>query len=219
MGWFSKRDKSEAEQSLEALRQGAAQHQVAPPEEQDGEPFEPGVWLQLTAAPERRTPGSPLSVLNESDPVRVGTPVQLCSFGRGQETIIVSITRDGVPVDVLEQDERGEVVLGDDVDLSEIYQAAIVQGAGEEVSYDGVFALQVRTIEQRGKDVFVTGPTMGTPTKGERAILNPTIGDDDVRFARIKEVEAQPDGTALGLLLGKLDPSSLEIGDEVIHSM
>jgi hypothetical protein len=205
MGWFSKADKSEAEQALAQLHEGT---------EAD---LSDGVFLTLTSTPSQRTPGSPLSVVNEGDPVRVGDPVQLVTFERTQETSIVALTQGGVDVDSLPFDERGEVVLDAATDLSEVYRTACLQDPGSpDTVRDGWFRLQVQTVAQRDGGVLVVGPARGEIRKGRRVTLEPWLTEDE-RSAKIEAVEPQPDGR-LGLLLADCDAAELEYGDEVSYS-
>jgi hypothetical protein len=215
--WLSRRpEKSEAELTLEAL-----EHQPPPvrPEvdaAQENE-LQLGVYLTLTSTPATRTPGSPLSVLNEGEPVRAGDRVQLVTFGRTQETVIAELSRNGLPLASLERDEQGQVVLGAEADLSDVYRTAALQDPeSDEDLPEGWFVLQVQAVEQHSPDVIVVGPALGEIRTGKRVTLDPTLGDD-VRTAVVKEVRPQPDG-ALCLVLGDADARLIEYGDEVSYA-
>src|SRR5689334_16894742 len=76
----------------------------------------------VTDRPASTTPGSPLPCLNEGDPVRVGDPVSLSTTFSLQPTTIRAITVAGETIDVLDTDQLGDVVLGDEVDLTQVYR-------------------------------------------------------------------------------------------------
>jgi hypothetical protein len=216
VGWWSRRpEKSDAELTLEALEHQPASVQPETDDAGGVEELQTGVFLTLTATPASRTPGSPLSVLNEGDPVHAGDRVQLVTFGRTQETAIAALSRGGLPLQTLERDEEGQVVLGNDVDLGDVYRTAALQDPeSDEDLPEGWFLLQVQAVEQHGTDVVVVGPALGEIGKGQRVTLEPTLGDDDVRTARVLDVRPQPDG-AVCLVLGDADARLIEYGDEV----
>ncbi|WP_426247329.1 hypothetical protein [Nocardioides sp. LHG3406-4] len=204
MGWrFWAAEKSEAETSLEALQ-----------EEDSSSAGGDGIMVSVVETPADRAPGSPLSCLNEGDPVHVGDRVQLATSFGVQETSIVSITCEGAPSVTLRYDERGEIVLDSTTDLSDVYRTSCLMDPNtSDAVPDGGFLLQVHTAEQRDKDVYVVGRASGRVTQGRTAVVSPWT-DPRERFAKVKEVEELPDGR-IGVLLAKRDASTFEFGDEV----
>lgn len=210
MGWrFWTSDTTEAEKSLDALQQGGS------PREKTLQDYEDEIFLTLTENPADRSPGSPLSCLNEGGTVRVGDRVQLCTTFTRQETSIVSITRDGVACRSLDFDERAVVVLAGDADLTEVYRTSILQDGGTvDPPDENEFLLRVHSAEQRDKDVYVVGRAIGHVAVGARTVVSPWVEVDD-RFAKVKAVDQLPDG-GTGLLLAKRDASTIQYGDEVL---
>jgi hypothetical protein len=210
MGWrFWASDTSEAEKSLEALQRGA------PATDRFAE-IEDEIFVTLTANPADRSPGSPLACLNEGGAVSVGDAVQLATSFTTQETRIVSITRDGVPCSTLDFDERGDIVLSEDTDLSEVYRTSILTDPGtEDASSEQHFLVQVHSAEQRGKDVYVVGRSSGEVTSGVEVVVSPWT-DPTKRFAKVTMVEQLADAR-VGILLAKHDASAMEHGDEIVH--
>jgi hypothetical protein len=174
-----------------------------------------GILLTLTATPAVKTPGSPISVLNEQARVHRGDRVQLVTFDRTQETQIVSITRGGVPADSIEYDERGDIVLDAATDLSGVYRTSCLQDPDSDDDWpEGWFSLQIQAFETRGTDLFVVGPTRGRVTEGRRVTFQPAPEDDE-RTAKVKAIELQPDGR-WGLLLDDTAAAGIEYGDELL---
>jgi hypothetical protein len=204
MGWrWWAPEKSQAETSLEALQRDDSTSS------QDDE-----ISVTLVETPVDRAPGSPLSCLNEGAPLHVGDRVQLATSFTVQETGIVSIIRDGAPCVTLDYDERGEIVLAGTTDLSDVYRTSCLMDPGtSDAVRDGGFLLQVHTVEQRGKDVYVVGRARGEVTRGRTAVVSPWTEPSE-RFAKVKEVEELPDG-GVGVLLAERDASTFEYGDEV----
>lgn len=213
MGWrFWAPGKSDAEKSLEALQQGSTKGTG-----KTAAAWEDEIFVTLTATPVDRAPRSPLSVLNEGAPVRVGDRVQLATTLTTQETSIVSITRDGVRCTVLELDEQGVIVLDDAADLTDVYRTSYLLDAGStetETQNDGGFLVQVHAAEQRGQDVYVTGAPRGPVVTGRQTVVSPWT-DPDRRFVTVLSVDDLPDGR-VGVLLAKRDASTIEYGDEIM---
>lgn len=209
MGWrFWTSDKSEADKSLEALQGGRKTR------DQWLADIEDEIFVTLTDNPTDRSPGSPLPCLNEGGTVRVGDRVQLCTTFATQETSIVSMSRDGVPIRSLEIDERADVVLVSAADLTDVYRTSYLQDAGTVDDQDErAFVLQVHSAEQRDRDVYVVGRASGHVEPGAETIVSPWI-DPAKRFAEVRTVDQLPDGR-VGLLLAKRDASTFEHGDEV----
>jgi hypothetical protein len=222
---FWRSEETEAEQTLETLQRESSTPSaasVAAPAADAGsdvraDPFAGlGILLTVTAAPVARTPGSAISVVNEQEPVHPGDKAQLVTFGRTQETTIVSITRGGVPVQSLEYDERADVVLEPGTDLSDVHRTSCLQDPDSDDDWpEGWFSLQIQSFEPRGIDLFVVGPTRGRITEGRRVTFQPAPADED-RTAKIKTIELQPDGR-WGLLLDDTPAVGIEYGDELLY--
>jgi hypothetical protein len=209
--WSSK--KSEAQKSLEALQRGEAGVAEKDLAETLAD-VEDEIFVSVTSNPSDRSPGSPLTCLNEGGLVRVGDRVRLSTSFTKQETHIVAITQDGVAAATLDHDERGEVVLSDDTDLSEVYRTSVLTEPDTEDD-EMTFLVQVHSAEQRGRDVYVLGRASGDVTPEVEAVVSPWT-DPSKRFAKIVSVDHLPDGQ-VGLLLAKRDASTLEHGDEIVR--
>jgi hypothetical protein len=212
MGWklWGSRT-TEADRSLAALRRGET---TSTPTLAD---YEDELFVSLTANPTARTPGSPLACLNEGGSVRVGDRVQLATSFTTQETRIVAMSRDGVPCSTLDFEERADVVLADDADLTDVYRTSILTDPGSAPAADEqLFLLQVHTAEQRGKDVQVAGKAQGTVEPGHEVVVSPFNDAPDKRFATVRAVDVLPDGR-VGLTLAHRDASAFEHGDEVVR--
>jgi hypothetical protein len=218
---FWRPQESEAEQTLDGLEQQSAVAVTPGPTAADpaatADPYAGlGILLTVAATPIAKAPGSPISVVNEQEPVRLDDKAQLVTFARTQETTIVSITRGGVPVQVLEYGEHADIVLEPGTDLGEVYRTSCLQDPDSDDDWpEGWFSLQVQAFEPRGIDLFVVGPARGRITEGRRVTFQPAQGEED-RTAKIKSIELQPDGR-WGLLLDDTPAQGIEYGDELLH--
>ena len=190
----------------------------------DDEPAEPAedwrdVDVLIFDEPAAKTPGSPLPCLNEGDPVRVGEQVHLATTFGFQLTTIRAITTAGVAADVLETDQLGDVVLGDEADLTQVYRGSSLVAADAERGGwpDGSFVMQVLRAEPRGDDALVVGRVaVGTSIEpGTRVICSHSAGEDPP-YVEVLAVEPARDG-AVGLLLAGVPASRFRFGDEVTH--
>jgi hypothetical protein len=183
--------------------------------------------ISVVDRPASTAPGSPLPCVNDGDPVRLGERVTLVTTFAHQRTMIRSITVDGEPADVLDTDERGDVVLGDDADLSRVYRSSSILGPDEPgpdepdgAWPDGSFVMQVLRAEQQGKDALVVGKVaIGTSLERGTRVICTTSPDEDPAYLKVLAVDpAQFHVYAeVKLLLAKADASRFRFGDEVTH--
>ncbi len=169
--------------------------------------------------PASTSPGSPLPCLNEGDPVRVGERVTLTTTFTFQPTTIRSITVAGVGSDVLDTDQLGDVVLGDEADLAEVYRSSSLIGPDEEAGGwpEGSFVMQVQRAEPRGDDALVFGRVaVGTTLRPGTHVTCSTSAREDTPYPEVLAVEPGGEGE-VGLLLADVAAARFQFGDEVVH--
>ena len=121
-----------------------------------------------------------------------------------QPTTIRSITVAGVDADVLDTDQLGDVVLGDEADLSEVYRSSSLhrprRGAGR-LAGRARSSMQVQRAEPRGDDALVIGRVaVGTTVRPGTHVTCSTSAREDTPYPEVLAVDPAGDGE-VGLLL------------------
>jgi hypothetical protein len=203
MGFRRKDRRPEAERTLA---------EVGVPDEDDE------IFLELFEAPRSTAAGTPLEVENNGIAVRVGDAVGLVTTFRTQPTRIVALTQDGETVSTLESFETGTVVLGDEVDLTDVRRSSWV-GRPDDRTADlpaGSFLMQVQHVEPRGKDTMVAGPVVTGPAPRIGTRVTCTEGSEDGEVPRPKVLAVRESGGVVELVLKGVRAERFAVGDEVL---
>lgn len=167
--------------------------------------------------PASTTPGAPLPCRNEGDPVRVGEQVALSTTFTHQPTTIRAIRVNGAESDVLGGDQLGDVVLGDEVDLTQVFRGSSLVVDEDGDWPEGSLVVQVQRAEQRDEDALVVvRVAFGTARPGLRLV---TSHDDDRLPPLLEVVSVEPGqgSEEVGLVLRKVPADRFRLGDQLTH--